>query len=101
MNLLADAIAAASFAAAGALFGYFKEKGQLPGWSKDDKGSVTVHLRYAEAFPESATCDGQRNGDPSVFHHTTTRVSKDSPWKLQRAWRTDANGHLAEEYPIP
>jgi len=28
------------------------------------------------------------------------RVSKGSPWKLQKAWWTDQNDHTIEEYPI-
>lgn len=34
------------------------------------------------------------------FRHIT-RTSKDAPWKLQKAWRTDENGYTLEEYLVP
>jgi hypothetical protein len=95
-----------------------KEKGQLPGWSKDDKG--TTYLETYSCFgPKSAngkgatyletnsnsglkssvTFDVLKNGDSSIYHFTVTRASKDSPWKLQKAWRTDQNDHAIEKYP--
>jgi hypothetical protein len=77
------------------------EKGQLPGWSKDDKGSVTFHFHFPNAQPESATFEGRKQGDSSVYHFTVIRAVKDGPWKLQRAWRTDASGHTVQKYPVP
>ena len=77
------------------------EKGQLLGWAKDEKGPVTIHFHWSEENPESATCDMRRNGDLPIYHYTVTRASKNSPWKLQKAWRTDTNGHMLEEYLIP
>ena len=39
--------------------------------------------------------------DAAICHYTVVRESDGSPWKLQRAWRTDANGSVLEEYRIP
>jgi hypothetical protein len=43
----------------------------------------------------------QINPDLSVYHYTVVQASQNSPWKLQKAWRTDAKQHLIEEYPVP
>ncbi len=75
-----------------------KKKGRLPGWSKNEKGASTAfHFHY----PDSETIDAEKEGDPAIYHYQLTRASKDSPWKLQKAWRTDQNDHIIEEYPVP
>lgn len=38
--------------------------------------------------------------DGSICHYVVVRGSISRPWKLQKAWRTDANGRVVEEYPI-
>jgi hypothetical protein len=73
-----------------------KEKGQLPGWSKNDKGTI-----YLEPYPNFEAFDGLKNGDSSTYHYQGARASESSPWKLQKAWRTDQNNHTIEEYPVP
>jgi hypothetical protein len=73
-----------------------KAKGQVPGWSKDDHGSI-----YADADSGAGTLNARKNGDSSIFHYQLTHVRKDSPWSLQKAWRTDEHGQTIEEYPIP
>jgi hypothetical protein len=96
-----------------------KEKSQLPGLSKDDKGATcleaysnfdpqSVNVKgvaytrsYFNSCHKSATFGFWKNGGSSVYHYQVARVSKDSPWKLQKAWRTDQNGHTIEEYPVP
>jgi hypothetical protein len=29
------------------------------------------------------------------------REAQDRPWKLKQAWKTDQEGNLIEEYPVP
>ena len=74
-----------------------KKNGQQPGWSRDDKG-----MGYLEAYsyfgPKSVTLNARKNGDSSSYHYTMTQAAKDSPWKLQKAWRTDKKGHTIKEY---
>ncbi len=74
---------------------------QLPGWDKhDEKASKTVHLVFQ--YPDSVTFDhAQKKGDPSIYHYQVSRASKASPWKLDKAWRTDSDGHMIQEYSIP
>lgn len=43
----------------------------------------------------------QINHDSSMFHYNMVQASKDSHWKLEKAWRTDPKGRVIENYPIP
>jgi hypothetical protein len=72
------------------------EKGQVPGWSKSDKGTI-----YLEANPNFEAFDGRKSGESSTYHYTVARASEGGPWKLEKAWRTDLDGHTIEEYPVP
>jgi hypothetical protein len=78
-----------------------KEKGQLPGWSKDDGGGTAYFYFHHSPHLDSVTVEAQKKGDPSIYHYTCTRASKGSPWKLQKAWRTDPNGGTIQKYPVP
>jgi hypothetical protein len=96
-----------------------KENGQLSGISKDDKAAIYLEaysnfdsqsadsksVAYVRAYfnsrHKSATFGFWKNGDSSICHYTVVRTSKDSPWKLQRAWRTDQNDKMIEEFPVP
>jgi len=80
-----------------------RHKRQLPGWSKHDSvqpGDADFHFRRDPGI-ESATWELKKNGDASVYHYTLTRTSKQTPWKLQKAWQTDDTGRVIENYPIP
>lgn len=94
-----------------------KEKGQLPGLSKnvepavyleaysnfdsqpEDSQSVAYIKAYFSSTHKSATFALQ--DDASVCHYTISRVSKDNSWKLEKAWRTKLNGKTIEEFPVP
>ncbi len=99
---------AAKKAGAESAFEYLKnlkQNDRLPGWSKHDEGVIRVVIRFDDhdlhLYPESATLDVQKNGDSSTYHYAVGRVSHDGPWKLKRAWRTDQDDHMIEEYPVP
>ncbi len=74
--------------------------GQLPGWSKEDRGAIqkVAHICFE---PDTVTLNAVKKGDTSTYHYEFTRASKDSPWKLQEAWRTDEDEHMVENYPVP
>jgi hypothetical protein len=81
-----------------------KEKGQLPGWLQDEHGNMSLWIpgeNNPEVYPVSRTFNGTKNGDVSKYHYAVVKASKDDAWKLQRAWRTDASGHILNEYPVP
>jgi hypothetical protein len=78
-----------------------KKSGHLPGWSKDDKVVAKSATFTCHSIVTGGTFTARKIGDSSVYHFQVIRASEDSPWKLQKAWRTDANGHMLEEYPVP
>ena len=76
-----------------------KNKGRLPGWSREEHsapGGVTVYLTG-----NSATATGRKKGDLATYHYTVIRASAKGSWKLQRAWLTDQDGKTIEEFPVP
>jgi hypothetical protein len=82
--------------AAAEFFKTLKGKGQLPGWSENDKGTI-----YLEPYSNFEAFDGRKNGDSSTYHYDVNRVSKDSSWRLRKAWQTDTNDRLIKEYLVP
>lgn len=78
------------------------KKGQLPGLPDHLHGHFsTQNDRDLDTYPLSLAFDIRRKNDASVYHYSVIRESKDQPWKLQKAWRADANGKTLEEYPVP
>jgi hypothetical protein len=75
-----------------------KKAGQVPGWSKNDKGVLS-----SERHPSQGTFGfaARKEADPTVCHYTVVRKSKDGPWRLLKGWRTDENGKTIEEFPVP
>jgi hypothetical protein len=74
-----------------------KENDQLPGWKKGTDGETA----YPEADASSVTINIGDRSSSSVYHYTTSRLSKHGPLKLQKAWRADKTGKTIEEFPIP
>jgi hypothetical protein len=75
----------------------------LPGVSKSDEGKLTNYNFNHNDSPylDSVTFDGQKKGDSFFYHYTVARTAKHDSWKLQKAWRTDAQGRVVEEYSVP
>jgi hypothetical protein len=83
------------------------EKGRLPGWSKA-KGEIhwTTDSEDSETYPAARIFKFQTGGQvdavlKDTYQYNVVRESRDGVWKLQRAWRSDAKGHVVEEYPAP
>jgi hypothetical protein len=76
-----------------------KQKGQLPGWSKDEREPV-----YSDTFsypdPQSVIVILLKDGHAFRYYYTITRASADSQWKLTKAWRTDEGGRTIEQYAV-
>ena len=80
-----------------------KRKNQLPGASENEPGKTT-HFDFHHTpspYLDSITIDTKLNNQPSLYHYTCVRTSRNGSWKLQKAWRTDSDGKMLEEYPIP
>jgi hypothetical protein len=75
--------------------------GRLPGWSKNEV-PVSSKVRFDFNYPGSVTCGNLlKMGDTSNYHYEVFRALVDSPWKIEKAWRTDASNHLVEAYSVP
>ena len=75
--------------AAGEFLRSLKQKGQLPGWSKKDKGAI-----YLESCSDSITFGLLKQGDSTVYHYSVVAVAEGGSWKLQESWRTNARGRI-------
>jgi len=80
------------------------QKGQLPGDAKDEHGKLTCYLSPTDLeeviYPLSRTYQVVKTGDSSTNNYTIIRLTKSSPWQLQRAWRTDSQGRVTEEWAV-
>lgn len=75
-----------------------KRKGRVPGWAKNEHGKVDV--QFDDSNPDAFDCQARKNGDPALYHYRVTRKSGDSPWKLVKAWQTNAKGKVIKEFTI-
>jgi hypothetical protein len=84
--------------------GNLKSQGKLPGVAKDEKGTYPASSwmkAQPEDYPVSRTFEFKKDGaDPSNCHYTVVKASKDGGWRLQKAWRTDENARVVEEYSV-
>ncbi len=97
---------------AGRFLAQLLESGRLPGAENAEKGAMlspasadtllpNVYTPQPTNYPLFRTFNGQRKlGGPWENHYTVVKMSADSPWQLQEAWRTDAQGKTVEEYSI-
>jgi len=81
-----------------------KKSGRLPGVLADSHGELSVNgplSAFQEAkYPFTVTFDLNVKGDSLTNHYTVVRQVKDAEWQLEKAWRTDAQGHTAIEWPV-
>jgi hypothetical protein len=82
------------------------KKRQLPGFRKGDSGNVVfapVPLQGtgSDVYPVSRTFDSSIQGAPSVYHYVVVQGSGRTTWQLERAWRTDRDGMVIEEFSVP
>jgi hypothetical protein len=80
------------------------QKGQLPGDAKEKHGKMTCYLSPSDLkeliYPLSRTYQVVKIGDSFTNNYTVMRLTKHSPWELQRAWRTDSKAQVTEEWPV-
>jgi len=86
-------------------FKALKTQDQLPGWREDDEcddlTTIDAFGAKGETHPVFRTIHAQKKADHTLYHYRVVQESKESGWKLQRAWRTDKDGRMLAEYPIP
>lgn len=81
------------------------KQGSLPGFSKDDHGSLVAPnmkppQEQIEAYPILRIVCLHKNGDTSEYYYWVVRASEGAPWQLQKAWRAGSDGRVLEEYPL-
>jgi hypothetical protein len=80
-------------------------KDQLPGFSAGEVDGISFRAFMAPGeceswvHPLSRTLTCSKKGD--TYYYLTIQGSESSAWKLQKAWRTDSNERVIEEYAIP
>ncbi len=103
MNKATETRARSATESAGKYMVQLVKQGQLPGISKEDHGTMTdSQVDHTDSpYRDSVVLNGRKNGDSSFYHYTFIRTSQNGGWKLQKARRTDENGKVLQEYPVP
>ena len=91
-------------AEAGKFLVSLKEQGKLPGYAKDDHGTVNTNfgpdLSDAVSYPVERTFFATKDGENFQYHYTVLKRTKTDQWELRKAWQTDANGKIIKEFPL-
>lgn len=75
-----------------------RQEGRLPGHTTNDHGIVSISgtMLY---YPYSLTIRF-KEGEASTNTYTIVQINKDSPWQLKRAWQTDSNDQIIQEWAV-
>jgi hypothetical protein len=99
----AESVAAGDF-----LLALYKQ-GTLPGDFRGGQGNDHGEIKSDEvplsdlqhiAYPLSRTFHVIKPGVTFTNNYIVVKLSKDSSWKLQRAWETGSNGQVIKEWPV-
>ncbi len=109
-NVLTNALTALTNSAlpemgeAGKFLVELKKSGHLPGVPQDSHGDMSVNAplsAFQEAkYPFTVTFDLIMNGDSLTNHYTVVRPTKAAVWQLEKAWRTETDGHTIKDWPV-
>ena len=72
-------------------------KGQLPGADKNTM--LMCRTEGPTNYPVLRLYYAKMHGG-IVNHYTVSKDDPDAPWRLQRAWRTDASSNVVQEFPV-
>jgi hypothetical protein len=88
---------------AGDYLNRLRKQGRLPGWAKTDRGQgeLLPDPHRDATLPLALTFLIHKNSAASAYHYTLVRTAEGGPWRLAKAWRTEAGGKVSEEYPVP
>jgi len=93
--------AAASTAESGGYLVKLFKSGKLPGAEKLSGLTAPNAKIQTTNYPMSRAWTQKIQNDNFVNNYIVTKSSADDPWQLERAWRTDSNGVVVEEFPLP
>ena len=84
---------------------------KLPGFAASEHGTMHAGILDGnaetpadgapEAYPVSRAIHFQKDGDPSNYFYIVVRKSQHDSWRLQKAWRADADGNVVQTYEVP
>ncbi len=94
--------------ASGVFLKHLLDQGLLPGVSKAEHGNLTSdtfdlvasNKMVVISYPVSRTYHLVKTGETSTNNYTLIKQSKDAEWKLQKAWLTDSNGQMVQEWLV-
>jgi len=100
-----------------AFLSQLKPQGRLPGFQKNEQATTQMMIQNlsqdsngiwqisnanVDTYPVSRTVKASKNNDGHfVYYYTAVKSAATNGWQLQKAWRTDTNGQVAEEFPVP
>jgi hypothetical protein len=75
------------------------------GWAKGDHRMLTVSAVLPEeadpaAYPAVRTFYCFKADDFSLYHYRLVKATKESEWKLDKAWQTGPEGNTIKDYPV-
>ncbi len=81
------------------------KEGGLPGFSKDEHGTLVIPnikppQEQTEAYPVLRVICLRKNGGTSEYYYRVIRESEGAPWQLRRAWRASPEGRVLQEYTL-
>jgi hypothetical protein len=76
-----------------------RQEGGLPGVATNEHGNAYISGRLSD-YPFSLTLRFNKEGEASTNNYTIVQIKKDSPWQLKRAWQTDSNDQIIQEWTV-
>jgi len=76
---------------------HLRQEGQLPWVTTNQHGNASISGRLS-GYPYSFTMQFGAEGETVTNHYNIGQTMKDSPWQLNRAWQTDTNGQIIQEW---
>ncbi len=75
-----------------------RQEGRLPGQTTNGHGLVAIDGAMSY-YPYSLTMRF-KEGEAFTNNYTIVQINKDSPWQLRRAWQTDSNDQIIQEWAV-
>jgi hypothetical protein len=76
-----------------------RREGRLQGVTANEHGNAYISGRLSY-YPYSLTIRLNKQGEASMNNYKIVQINKHSPWALKRAWQTDSNGHIIQEWTV-
>ena len=78
---------------------HLRQEGRLPGITINEHGNARISGRLPQ-YPFLLTMRFNAEGTAVTNNYRIAQIKKDSPWELERAWQTDTNGQIVQEWPV-